>query len=283
MPELYCRSALDEGAMDDIRELEERLIAFYRQGADSGFFSRAEDANVRWVAESPHGALRDAVQEDMRILDLGCGSAHADRHLRSTGATYFGVDVSEPQLRINAKVGVGSDRLSVASLYALPFHDASFDLVFSLYTLEHLTRPHVFLHEAVRVTKPGGRLVIVCPRYRHRHRISSLPYGDPPLLLKDRVRQLRLWSAFLHLLRRNLLFPWQVRRRFPRSSVPFLLHLRPSCLEGAYYPDNDAVYFVDDQEVLQFLLGQGAKDISREVLGGRKVRSDTCFVAVERM
>ncbi|HKT44154.1 MAG TPA: methyltransferase domain-containing protein, partial [Gaiellaceae bacterium] len=43
----------------------------------------------------------------------------------------------------------------------LPFDDGSFDLAATLRTLHHVARPEVVLAELVRVTRPGGRLLVV--------------------------------------------------------------------------------------------------------------------------
>ena len=43
----------------------------------------------------------------------------------------------------------------------LPFDDGSFDLAGTLRTLHHVPRPELVLAELVRVTRPGGRLLVV--------------------------------------------------------------------------------------------------------------------------
>ena len=52
---------------------------------------------------------------------------------------------------------------SVCDAQSLPFKDGSFDNVAMMDVFHHLERPTVFLREALRVLKPGGRLVMLEP------------------------------------------------------------------------------------------------------------------------
>lgn len=61
--------------------------------------------------------------------------------------------------------GLDTSRIVNATGEALPFPDASFDIVYSTNVLEHTNDPAQVLREAVRVLKPGGTLQIVCPNY----------------------------------------------------------------------------------------------------------------------
>lgn len=61
--------------------------------------------------------------------------------------------------------GLDPARILNATGEALPFPDASFDIVYSTNVLEHTHDPARVLREAVRVLRPGGTLQIVCPNY----------------------------------------------------------------------------------------------------------------------
>jgi SAM-dependent methyltransferase len=56
---------------------------------------------------------------------------------------------------------VGNVELVEADATALPFDDASFDLGCTLRTLHHVRRPELVVAELARVTRPGGRLLVV--------------------------------------------------------------------------------------------------------------------------
>ena len=61
--------------------------------------------------------------------------------------------------------GVSDDRLINATGEDLPFEDNRFEVVFSINVLEHTEIPARVIAEALRVTKPGGTIVLNCPNY----------------------------------------------------------------------------------------------------------------------
>jgi SAM-dependent methyltransferase len=102
-----------------------------------------------------------------RVLEIGCGVGEFTRLLAERGATVTGADISRvavDQARREVAAFPSATAL-VADICALPFASASFDLVVSLETIEHSPDPRSALAELVRVTKPGGRLIVSCPNY----------------------------------------------------------------------------------------------------------------------
>ena len=93
-----------------------------------------------------------------RCLDLGCGTGVAIPELIRLGWSVVGVDVSEEMLSRARELGVELHR---ASADALPFADAGFDAVVSLWTHTDVDDFPAVLREAARVLRPGGPLVYV--------------------------------------------------------------------------------------------------------------------------
>jgi SAM-dependent methyltransferase len=92
------------------------------------------------------------------VLDVGCG-AQPYRHLLPSPTIYEAIDYS------GAKSHFGYS-LPDTTYYEgdrWPIADESIDVVLSTETLEHVPEPSVFLAEAFRVLKPGGRLVLTVP------------------------------------------------------------------------------------------------------------------------
>ena len=89
-----------------------------------------------------------------RALEFGCSDGLcSDLVQRETGARVTGIDVLRD-------VGAGFKRASLSFARAnglhLPFPDATFDLTYSIATLEHVPDPRAAIHELLRVTKRGG-------------------------------------------------------------------------------------------------------------------------------
>ena len=75
-------------------------------------------------------------------------------------------------------------------MHAIPYADATFDVVIHSDTLEHLQHPVHALEECKRVLKPGGALcftvpVIVGRMSRNRHGLSPSYHGDPTTASAD--------------------------------------------------------------------------------------------------
>jgi SAM-dependent methyltransferase len=100
----------------------------------------------------------------LSILDAGCGTGGNALFLRRYG-TVVGIDLAAEALELGGQRLPGA--LARGSVLDLPFAGASFDLVTSFDVLYHRAVPdeRPALHEAARVLRPGGRLLIRLPAY----------------------------------------------------------------------------------------------------------------------
>ncbi|HEY3644238.1 MAG TPA: class I SAM-dependent methyltransferase [Gammaproteobacteria bacterium] len=113
----------------------------------------------QWLVLRGQAATRAAVLSAARglVLDIGCG----DRWLSAdigTRAHYVGLDYPPTVAQ-----GYAGAPEVFGDACDLPFGDACAELVLLLDVLEHLRAPEAALTEAVRVLKPGGRLVLQVP------------------------------------------------------------------------------------------------------------------------
>lgn len=97
--------------------------------------------------------------QDSRTLEVGCGhAAHLGALARESGCRTVGLDPSAAMLRHATDVGLRMALVQGAA-ESLPFADGSFDLVFSVNAIHHMTDPAVVYREAARVLARGG---LVC-------------------------------------------------------------------------------------------------------------------------
>ena len=105
------------------------------------------------------------VEKGMDVLDLGCGDGTTALPAAERGANVLGVDIAANL------VAAGRARAAEAGLANLRFqeggasdlsgiHDNSFDLVVSMFGAMFAPRPFDVAREMVRVTRPGGRIVM---------------------------------------------------------------------------------------------------------------------------
>lgn len=141
-----------------------------------------------------------------RVLEIGCGMGEFSYKLAKKDATVVACDFFETAVAAASTVlsPFPNAQAMRADIQDIPQPDGSFDLVVSLETLEHVRDPHRAIRELVRVTKPGGKLIITGPNYlslmglsRILFRLIGRPYKelDQPInkavMLPVQLRRLR--------------------------------------------------------------------------------------------
>jgi SAM-dependent methyltransferase len=140
-------------------------------GAAAAPVPTGPDAYRDWRA-SPLGRITDACEADALwsmiggspgrdVLDIGCGDGLFAAALADAGACVTGIDPDAAMLRAAAPRRAGRDlHLVRGRIEALPFPDASFDLVTAVTVLCFVRDEATAWREMARVLRPGGRLVI---------------------------------------------------------------------------------------------------------------------------
>jgi SAM-dependent methyltransferase len=132
-----------------------------------------EDAYRAWAAEEITWGLFQVPERDLGVLgnvrgldviELGCGTAYLSGLLAREGARPVGLDVTPAQLatarRCQERFGLLFP-LVEGNAEAVPFRNASFDLVVSEYGASVWCDPERWVAEAARLLRPGGRLVFL--------------------------------------------------------------------------------------------------------------------------
>jgi len=90
------------------------------------------------------------------VLEVGCGEGRLAQHLVTRGPRPMRFVASDLELTAVKTDLDGLIEFRQASVYALPFDDASFDLVVCCEVLEHLNEPERGLAEVARVARRGA-------------------------------------------------------------------------------------------------------------------------------
>jgi SAM-dependent methyltransferase len=155
-----------------------------------------------------------------QVLDLGCGFGRHAFEAYRRGAHVVAVDrsveeVAQVTAMFKAMAAEGEApagnvaRAVRADLLALPFPDASFDVVMASEVLEHIPADEMALAEIARVVRPGGRVAVTVPRFwpervcwalsRDYHEVAGghvrIYRGD---VLADRLRRVGLVPSGSH-------------------------------------------------------------------------------------
>ena len=140
----------------EMESLKTRLRATWMAGDFGQVAKVIEGAAEEFIA-------RLQLKPGARVLDVACGSGNLSLPAARAGAVVTGVDIA-PNLLEQARARAASEGLTIqfdeGDAEALPYPDAAFDEVVSMYGAMFAPRPELVAAELLRVCRPGGRIAM---------------------------------------------------------------------------------------------------------------------------
>jgi ubiquinone/menaquinone biosynthesis C-methylase UbiE len=99
------------------------------------------------------------------VLDSGCGPGLVSCYLSSLANEVIGLDLTPAMIQLAketaSKRSITNVNFIVGNMLELPFANDHFDISVSRYAFHHLENPQIAFAEMLRVTKPGGRVIVL--------------------------------------------------------------------------------------------------------------------------
>ena len=186
------------------------------------------------------GAFVEQYQlENSLVLEVGCGRGA----FQDLVTHYVGVDLSERVARYLRKP------FFCASATALPFHDNSFEAIWSIHVLEHVRDPEQALLEIRRVLKPNG-LLFLSPAWYCRpwaaQGYAVRPYSDLDLKGKAVKASIPLRNSLI------FLASYVIPRRLGRVILA-CLGVKPVNLRYKELSPNFEIFWAEDSDAVNSL------------------------------
>lgn len=140
----------------ELQSLKDRLKVIWSSGNWNRFSQYTERSSEEFLE-------RLDVRPGTKMLDVACGSGTLCLMAARRGAEVAGIDLTEASIdaaRSRAQEQGLNIRFEQGDAEALPYADASFDLVTSIFGAMFAPRPEVVADELLRVCRPGGTIAM---------------------------------------------------------------------------------------------------------------------------
>lgn len=170
-------------------------------------FIPTEQGAIRLEHYHRYALVLDIVK-GKKVLDIACGEGYGSSMIAQSARSVIGVDISHEAIEHASKIYASQNNLkflcSNASSVDLP--DASFDVVVSFETIEHLTEQQEMLAELRRVLRPDGILIMSSPNrpvysdaadYHNEFHVKELDFQELDEILRSQFQTVQYYGQRL--------------------------------------------------------------------------------------
>lgn len=140
----------------DLQTIKARQKATWESGDFGEIAKSIEPAAGEFMARLP-------LRPGGRLLDAACGTGNLANIASRAGCDVHGLDIAS-NLIVQARARARADGLNITytegDAEAMPYDDASFDLVVSMYGVMFTPQPGKIVEELRRVTRPRGMIAL---------------------------------------------------------------------------------------------------------------------------
>ena len=156
----------------------------YRKGEEKHFTNFVTTGTPSSESEE---TLKEINWKNKSVLDVGCGTGDFSFHAAKKGGIVTGIDFSSEAIKI-AKEKYSHKNLNFKKIDAEKGLSGNYDVIVSLGTLEHTTKPFQMLKIFKKHLKPNGKIIITSPNWTNPrgYLLMTLYYlFDAPITLAD--------------------------------------------------------------------------------------------------
>ena len=175
----------------------------------------------------------------MRILEAGAGTGSSFGSVDGLDRTLLSLTAQDITDSCQHQLASVADVVHLGPLQTLC---GQFDIIFSLFVLEHITEPQKFLAEVDRLLAPGGVHFIACPRYDFPGFICPSLRHLRPLDI-TRIEAARLVTNQFH--------------KVSGAHPTFWINADPALFHRPWVRDADAVHVVSKQSLTSWHAQRG--------------------------